>query len=81
MSDREHDIRVRAHQLWEEEGRPDGREHDHWHQAEAEIGAQEQGPAAAVEVVSPVKVDSSDVTAPTPKPVTAGTAKMPAGAR
>jgi len=29
----EHVIRARAHQLWEQEGRPDGRAEDHWHQA------------------------------------------------
>ena len=26
-------IRARAHQIWEEEGRPDGREQEHWDQA------------------------------------------------
>jgi hypothetical protein len=26
-------IRARAHQIWEQEGRPQGREHDHWEKA------------------------------------------------
>jgi hypothetical protein len=26
-------IRARAHQIWEQEGRPEGREHDHWEKA------------------------------------------------
>jgi hypothetical protein len=29
----EHRIRARAHQLWEQEGRPDGRAEHHWHEA------------------------------------------------
>ncbi len=38
---REHDmherIQMRAYELWESEGRPAGREHAHWLQAESEI--------------------------------------------
>ncbi len=30
-------IRQRAHELWEEEGRPEGRDRDHWQQATREI--------------------------------------------
>jgi Protein of unknown function (DUF2934) len=30
-------IRERAHQLWEAAGRPEGREHDFWYQAEHEL--------------------------------------------
>jgi Protein of unknown function (DUF2934) len=30
-------IRRRAYELWESEGRPEGREHTHWLQAEQEI--------------------------------------------
>ena len=33
----EEKIRQRAYERWEQEGRPDGRDRDHWHQAEAEI--------------------------------------------
>lgn len=32
-----HEIEVRAYQIWEREGRPQGREHVHWLMAEAEI--------------------------------------------
>jgi hypothetical protein len=31
--DLEERIRARAHAMWEEEGRPDGREADHWERA------------------------------------------------
>ncbi len=30
-------VRLRAYQLWEEEGRPDGKAMDHWSQAEREL--------------------------------------------
>jgi hypothetical protein len=30
-------IRLRAHQLWEQAGKPDGREDEFWHQAEREL--------------------------------------------
>ena len=30
-------IQARAHQLWEAAGRPDGREHEFWYQAEKEL--------------------------------------------
>ena len=35
--DLERKIRERAHRLWESDGRPEGREHDHWHEAERQI--------------------------------------------
>lgn len=31
-------IRERAYAIWEQEGRPAGRERQHWHQAACEIG-------------------------------------------
>ena len=34
------EIRSRAHQLWEEEGRPHGSDREHWHRAELEIEQQ-----------------------------------------
>jgi hypothetical protein len=39
-------IKARAYQLWEAEGRPDGRDREHWEQAAREIrgeGARERG--------------------------------------
>jgi hypothetical protein len=33
----EEQIRSRAHELWEQAGRPDGREDEFWHQAEREL--------------------------------------------
>lgn len=31
------EIRERAWRLWEQAGRPEGREHEFWHQAEQEL--------------------------------------------
>jgi hypothetical protein len=36
-------IRRRAYELWEQEGRPEGRALDHWHQAEAEVAGVRPG--------------------------------------
>jgi hypothetical protein len=33
----EEQIRIRAHELWEVAGRPDGREEEFWHEAEREL--------------------------------------------
>jgi hypothetical protein len=35
-------IRQRAHRIWEDEGRPEGREHEHWERAAREIAAEEK---------------------------------------
>ena len=42
---REHEIRQRAHQIWEREGRPDGMDREHWVRAERELA--QEAPAAA----------------------------------
>ncbi len=41
MDEREHRIRERAHRLWEEEGRPDGRADQHWFAAKEMIAIEE----------------------------------------
>jgi hypothetical protein len=40
-------IQRRAYELWESEGRPEGREHTHWLQAEREIARTRGQPVAA----------------------------------
>lgn len=35
--DRHERVRRRAHDIWEAEGRPHGRDREHWHQAETEL--------------------------------------------
>lgn len=49
--DRHNRIRQRAHEIWEQEGRPDGSHERHWRQAESEVTAADakaaQKPATA----------------------------------
>lgn len=40
MDDRIERIRQRAHEIWEREGRPQGREQEHWDRASREIDAE-----------------------------------------
>ncbi|MBX3539808.1 MAG: DUF2934 domain-containing protein [Chelatococcus sp.] len=54
MDERENRIRQRAHQLWEEEGRPEGRAERHWFQAK-EIVAVEEGYFETLEPVDTVE--------------------------
>lgn len=37
--EREQKIRERAYKIWQDEGQPEGREHDHWSRAEQEHGS------------------------------------------
>ncbi|MBX4905821.1 MULTISPECIES: DUF2934 domain-containing protein [Rhizobium] len=47
MSDRRHEwISKRAYAIWEEQGRPDGRDSEHWRQAVAERDALERTQAS-----------------------------------
>jgi PAS domain-containing protein len=38
--DRDEAVRTRARTIWEREGRPSGKDLDHWHQAEQEVAAE-----------------------------------------
>lgn len=40
MSDLDQRIRTRAYQIWQEQGQPEGREVEHWFQAQAEVQTQ-----------------------------------------
>jgi len=60
IDDRQERIRLRAHRLWEDDGKPEGKEQEHWEQASREIEAEaeesdrtsgaasEQGPAQPI---------------------------------
>ncbi len=41
MDDHNERIRQRAHEIWEEEGRPEGREYSHWLRARADVREEE----------------------------------------
>ena len=46
-SDLQERIRQRAHAIWEREGRPSGRDQDHWRDAESELARDEAAAAPA----------------------------------
>lgn len=69
MAEREQTIRERAYAIWEEEGRPEGREREHWARASREIEA-EESPGAL----------SNDSAAPT-APVGAASGLEPGGTK
>lgn len=63
---REQRIQQRAHEIWEREGQPSGREQEHWQRAEREIAAEDspdlQRPEATVkspESLAPPDQDAS----------------------
>jgi len=46
----DHDkIRERAYEIWDRDGRQDGRDHDYWLQAERELGLGQAGAASVSE--------------------------------
>jgi hypothetical protein len=45
-SDKEERIRRRAYEIWEESGRAEGRESEHWEQARQEIELEDEGVTA-----------------------------------
>jgi len=55
MIDLEQKIRERAYQIWEQEGRVDGRAELHWQMAKLELTAAEASPAATIETVTSVE--------------------------
>jgi hypothetical protein len=42
--EKERRIRERAYQIWLDEGKPQGRDKEHWRQAEAQIDAEDSEP-------------------------------------
>lgn len=65
MSDDRHEvIRARAHQLWEDEGRPEGREDAHWLQASRDIDEASEEAALSTEPA----VTATEAEAPVRKP-------------
>jgi hypothetical protein len=60
--DHQERLRQRAYELWEREGRPHGREAEHWKQAEAELGK-------AAAAASPTVTAKPAIPAPAPEPV------------
>ncbi|WP_163267708.1 DUF2934 domain-containing protein [Chelativorans alearense] len=49
-SDREEQVRRRAYELWEMEGRPEGRHREHWERAAREMAMEKDGSAEDAEI-------------------------------
>ncbi len=67
-------IRERAHEIWEEEGRPHGRDQEHWQRAEAEVMGE-------VAVATDPRAPTGEREEPTPPPRPAERAAKPRGGR
>ncbi|HYD68872.1 DUF2934 domain-containing protein [Azospirillum sp.] len=65
-------IRRRAHEIWEREGCPEGRQDAHWEQARRELEAEE-------EAAAPAALDAAAAQPPAPGPVVRGTPKTVRG--
>jgi hypothetical protein len=52
--DRQQRIRERAYQLWLDEGQPDGRDKEHWEQAENQTVEEEKSKPENTSVVPPL---------------------------
>lgn len=65
--DKEARIRERAYEIWVSEGRPHGRDAEHWQRAEAEITAESGSVADRAAAGSKPRTE-----APSPPPVTPG---------
>jgi Protein of unknown function (DUF2934) len=50
----EQTVRERAHAIWEAEGRPEGRDAEHWQKALAEFEREKRAPNIATVVDSPL---------------------------
>ncbi|WP_048708681.1 DUF2934 domain-containing protein [Microvirga massiliensis] len=59
-------IRERAYQLWEQEGRVDGRAEEHWHTARRELAARPEA-QPVVDSVSPAEPAASEPAAKRPR--------------
>ena len=78
MDQEEDRIRQRAHQLWEEEGRPEGRAEDHWSRARQELqggsdpaqsDSTAEDPAAAASAAAVSGIDLASGSEPSPAEV------------
>lgn len=67
-------IRRRAHEIWQREGSPDGRQHVHWEQARHELEAEE-------EAAAPAALDAAAAQPPVPGPVARNAVKAVRGRR
>ncbi|CDX20777.1 conserved hypothetical protein [Mesorhizobium sp. ORS 3324] len=77
--DRQERIRRRAHEIWEQAGRPEGAHMQHWDQAAAEIDADQKKPKAkaAPKKAAKPKAAKAEKPAKADKPAKAKAAAKP----
>jgi hypothetical protein len=68
MDDTEQRIAVRAYHLWEQDGRPNGQDLDHWERARFLIGIEDSGQAGQLPNPSIPTVQNPSGTAPSHPP-------------
>lgn len=61
--DREEQIRQKAYRIWQEEGEPEGREHEHWERAQQEFGG-DALPEDEPEAAAAIGIDDASDAAP-----------------
>ena len=59
QGDREERIRERARAIWEEEGRPEGKDREHWERATAEVDASEAGDDSEIQTPDLLKTTTA----------------------
>lgn len=77
-TERDERIRKRAHEIWEQEGQPHGKEQEHWERAERELSASDLPPLAdaAVKKKTPsTRTGAAKTISDKPAATKAGTAK------
>ncbi len=73
----EDSVRQRAHEIWERQGRPEGRQEEHWAQARREIEAGSgPPPPAATELDPSPTVNAPDDAGTTPAQAAAAVAAV-----
>jgi hypothetical protein len=75
--DREAEIRERAYAIWENEGKPDGQQHEHWERAERQINGEFEPGNVVIEGDDMPKLVESDLEDADQREATPGIKEQP----
>ncbi|MCB9958631.1 MAG: DUF2934 domain-containing protein [Rhodospirillaceae bacterium] len=67
-SDKKEAIHKKAYEIWEAEGRPDGKHEEHWSRAEQEVDAPKEAAAKPAAPRAKKAAPKAEVEAPKPAP-------------
>ena len=79
MQSKDERIRLRAHEIWEQEGRQEGRAEAHWAQAQRELQAAAPGEPGTVGMADGNAADTMPMAADRASPASDGHASVKAG--